>query len=104
MNANISAGISHAVYFKLKIPPVSEAGTSFFNAAKELASIPGVKDLKILKQISAQNNFDFGISMQFDTADEYNAYNDNPQHVAFVNDFWMKYVEDFMEIDSTEII
>ena len=104
MNANISAGIAHAVYFKLKISPTSTEAAAFFQAAKELAAIEGVRDLKILKQISAQNNFDFGISMHFDSTQDYNAYNDNLQHLAFVNDYWMKYVEDFIEIDSTQII
>ena len=104
MNANLSSGIEHTVFFKLKTASGSEAEAAFFDAAKQLALIPGVKNFKVLKQISAKNNFDYGLSMHFDSTEEYYNYNSHPQHVAFIQEYWMKNVEDFLEIDHTEIV
>lgn len=46
-----------------------------------------------------KNNFDYGFSMEFDSVDAYEAYNQHPDHVAFVETFWKKDVADFLEVD-----
>ena len=45
------------------------------------------------------NNFEYGISMEFDTKEAYEAYNQHPDHTDFVKTFWMRDVADFLEID-----
>ena len=91
--------IRHTVVFKLKTKKDSSEEHDFFEAVKKLAAIPGVRHFECLKQISPKNNFDFGLSMEFDTAELYEQYNSHPDHVHFVQTYWVKSVEDFLEID-----
>lgn len=37
--------------------------------------------------------------MEFEDAGAYEAYNDHPLHVKFVNERWVTEVENFLEID-----
>ena len=53
--------------------------------------------------MSPKNDFAFGFSMEFSDQDAYEAYNEHPDHVAFVRDRWTAEVEDFMEIDYTAL-
>ena len=91
--------IRHSVIFKFKdgISPSDEI--AFFNAAKELAQIPGVQHFEILKQTSKKNLYSYGISMEFATQTLYDQYNDHPDHVLFIQNHWVKNVADFLEID-----
>jgi heme-degrading monooxygenase HmoA len=91
--------IRHSVIFKLKHPKGSSEERDFFNAAKKLAAIPGVEKFECLKQVSKKNKFEFGISMEFASQQLYHQYSNHPEHTAFVQQRWMKEVEDFMEID-----
>jgi len=91
--------IRHTVVFKLKYPGNSPEEKDFLNAAKKLANIPGVQNFESLKQISKKNKFDFGLSMEFASQKLYDDYSNHPDHVQFVQKFWLKYVEDFLEID-----
>lgn len=91
--------ICHSVVFKLKYAKNSKEETKFLDAAKELSSIPGVINFKCLRQISKKNNFDYGIFMEFNTMDDYGAYNNHPDHISFVQTYWAEYVVDFLELD-----
>lgn len=91
--------IRHTVVFKLKAQKGSSEEHDFFEAVKKLASISGVQNFECLKQISAKNNFDFGLSMEFATAELYDQYSGHPDHVHFVQTYWVKDVADFLEID-----
>jgi heme-degrading monooxygenase HmoA len=91
--------IRHTVVLKLKHPKDSEAEKHFLAAALKLSSIPGVQKFECLRQTSKKNNFDYGLSMEFDGLSEYEGYNKHPDHEAFLKDFWFKDVEVFMEID-----
>ena len=88
--------IRHSVIFKLK-GSVDEQ--DFFKAARRLANIPGVEKFECMRQVSKKNKFEFGISMEFANQQLYDQYNTHPDHVAFVQQRWIKEVEDFMEID-----
>lgn len=99
MASHTKHGIRHTVVFKLKHPIGSAEEMKFLNAAKELKSLPGVEQFECLKQISSNNDFTYGISMEFADAASYQAYSDHPEHVRFVEELWMKEVESFMEID-----
>jgi hypothetical protein len=91
--------IRHTVVFKLKHPIGSQAELEFLQKAQKLAAIPTVKKFECLRQVSKKNNYDFGFSMEFASVQDYQVYNDHPDHVHFVQTHWIPEVSDFMEID-----
>ncbi len=91
--------IRHSVIFKLKVPKNSTEEKEFLAAAKKLAAIPGVQNFESLKQTSKKNKFDYGLSMEFASQQLYDTYSSHPDHVQFIQQYWLKYVEDFLEID-----
>ena len=91
--------IRHTVVFRLKHAPGSDAERDFLRAASELTKINGVQKFECLRQISAKNNFTFGLSMEFADDTAYAHYNDHPDHTAFVQGRWIPEVAEFMEID-----
>ena len=91
--------IRHSVIFKLKHPKGSVEEQTFLDAARKLVNIAGVQKFECLKQVSPKNNFDFGLSMEFDNHQIYDQYSNHPDHVHFVQERWLKEVEDFLEID-----
>lgn len=99
MSQTTSTRIRHTVVFKLKHPAGSVEEKNFITAIKKLSEIPGVENFEFMKQISEKNNFDYGVSMEFINRQAYDNYNNHPDHVAFVQNIWLKEVEDFMEID-----
>ena len=91
--------IRHTVVFKLKHPKGSPEEKEFLKEGSKLALIPGVNNFESLRQISPKNEFDYGFSMEFDSQEAYEGYNNHPDHIAFVQTYWMRDVTDFMEID-----
>lgn len=91
--------IRHTVVFKLRHAAGSAAELDFLRAAQKLADIPVVKNFECLRQVSQKNIFDYGLSMEFDSPQDYHAYNTHPDHVTFVQTRWIPEVTDFMEID-----
>jgi hypothetical protein len=89
----------HTVVFKLKFPKKSPEEVEFLNAAASLSDIPGVCNLEIFREIGKKNDFDYCLSMEFDTNKEYEAYNQHPDHIKFVETYWVNYVEKFLELD-----
>ena len=97
--AAVSAPIQPTVVFRLRHPSGSSAETAFLEAARVLATIPGVEDFQQLRQVSPKSDFTFFFSMRFADADAYRGYNEHPVHVAFVRDRWDAEVSDFQELD-----
>ena len=92
--------IRHTVVFKLKHAAGSEAELDFLRSAQKLATdIPVVKKFEALRQTSKKNNYDFGLSMEFASEEDYQTYNEHPLHVQFVETRWIPEVTDFIEID-----
>ena len=91
--------IRHTVVLKLKHAKGSPEEASFLNAAQGLAKIPGVQNFERLRQISPKCDYDYGFSMEFADQAAYSAYNDHPEHVAFVQGQWIPNVAAFQEID-----
>lgn len=91
--------IRHTVVFKLKHPPGSPAERDFLQAIQKLAAIPTVRNFECLRQVSRKNPYTFGASMEFDSPEGYQTYNNHPDHVGFVQGRWIPEVSDFMEID-----
>ncbi len=96
--------IIHSVIFSLKHEKGSAEELRFLEDGRSaLSTIPTVQDFKIFKQISPKNTYDFGFSMVFESEAHYEAYNVHPQHVDFVENRWKKEVEQFLEIDYSEV-
>jgi hypothetical protein len=91
--------IRHTVVFNLKHPQNSSQEKAFLDAALRLASISSVRNFERLKQISPKNNFTFGLSMEFENKEGYDFYNNHPDHVEFVQKWWIPEVLSFLEID-----
>ena len=91
--------IRHTVVFKLKHPAGSQLELDFLRSAQKLSEISTVRKFECLRQISEKNDFDYGLSMEFDSAADYETYNSHPSHVEFVQSRWIPEVIDFMEID-----
>lgn len=96
--------IRHTVVFTLKDQKTPLEAPDFFAAALKLAAIPGVQNFECLRQVSKKNKFDFGLSMEFASAALYETYNNHPDHVQFVQQYWLNEVDDFLEIDYEPLI
>jgi len=96
--------IRHTVAFKLIHPRNSHEEKVFLGAIVKLAAIPGVQNLKLMKQTSKKNNFNYGLSMEFENAVAYEDYNRHPDHVAFVKTRWLPEVIDFLELDYEKLV
>jgi Stress responsive A/B Barrel Domain len=92
--------IRHTVVFRLRHAAGSPAEEDFLSTARtQLAAIPGVERFEVLRQIGAQSEFRFSLSMEFADAEAYRGYNDHPVHGAFVRERWIPEVEEFLELD-----
>jgi hypothetical protein len=91
--------IRHTVVLTPRHEAGSPAEADFLAAAARLQSIEGVEEFEILRETSPKNGYRYGISMEFAGADAYEAYNEHPDHIRFVNERWIPEVADFLEID-----
>jgi len=91
--------IRHTVVFKLKYPKGSSEEIEFFEAASRLSSISGVINFESLRQLSKKNEFDYCLSMEFETSKAYEEYNQNAYHIKFIQTYWTRYIEFFLELD-----
>lgn len=92
--------IQHTVVFSL----VHEAGSAeeadFLATGREtLTSIPGVDQFTVNRQVSAKSPLAFQFSMAFADQAAYDAYNEHPAHVGFVEGRWIPEVAEFQEFD-----
>lgn len=96
--------IKHMVIFSLIHQKDSSEAIRFLTDGQALlASIPVVKNFQVFKQISQKNDFDFGFSMVFDNAQDYDTYSNHPVHRDFVTERWKREVARFLEIDCQPI-
>lgn len=91
--------IRHSVSFRLKHPSGSPEEKAFLDATLTLITIPGVQHFERFRQTSKKNGFTFGLSMEFADQKIYEAYNHHPIHTGFIQQYWIPYVEDFLETD-----
>lgn len=92
--------IRHTVAFTLKHPAGSPQERAFLaDGTRILTAIPSVQNFECLRQVSPKNGYQFGFSMEFRDQAGYQAYNEHPDHVAFVEDRWKPEVREFLEID-----
>lgn len=95
--------IRHTVAFTLKHAAGSAEEGAFLRDAKILAAIPSVEKFEQLRQVSTKNDYAFGFSMEFADQAAYSAYDQHPDHVAFVRDRWVPEVAKFLEIDYVPV-
>lgn len=91
--------IRHSVILNLKEDISLEEIQAFFDAVETLRAIPDVQKFEVLKQTSIKNKYEYGISMEFDNQLQYDNYSDHAVHQAFIQNFWINFVVDFLEID-----
>lgn len=91
--------IRHTVVFSLKHEAGSVEEQAFLDAALVLATIPGVEKFERLRQVSPKADYAYGFSIEFAEDAAYAAYNDHPDHVAFVRDRWVPEIAKFQETD-----
>lgn len=92
--------IQHMVIFNLPYPKGSTKAKDFLlDGTRILTGISVVQNFQAFKQVSIKNNYQYGFSMVFANQEDYNTYNNHPDHVSFVQDRWMKEVTEFLEID-----
>ena len=95
--------IRHTVVFRLNHAAGSQAELDFLQSVRLLAAIPTVKQFECFRQISKNNNYAFGLSMDFASPWDYQIYNDHPDHAHFVQTRWIPEVVNFLEIDFEPI-
>jgi hypothetical protein len=95
--------IRHSVVFTLTHPEGSAEETDFLDAIARLEAIPGVEAFELMREVSPKNDYRFAVTMEFADPAAYNAYNEHPEHVAFVETRWDQEVTDFLEIDTAAI-
>lgn len=102
MENKSNTNIHHSAYFVFNDSLSSDDTELFFTEIKKLAAIPGVIGFKVVNEISPKNSYNYGVTMEFENQEAYQAYNSHPMHVDFVQNYWLKMVKDFMEIDCQE--
>jgi hypothetical protein len=95
--------IRHTVVFRLIHERGSQEEKEFLTLAQKLQEISTVRNFECLRQVSTKNQFNFGLSMEFENQDGYDFYNIHPCHEAFVKDYWVPEVKEFMEIDYVRL-
>lgn len=91
--------IRHTVAFRLKPGTSAAEQKQFFDELQKLSAIRGVQNFSMQNQVGKKNNFKHGVVMDFSDQAVYDDYNNHPTHVAFLENYWKKYVEDFVELD-----
>ena len=96
--------IQHMVIFDLSHEKGSALAQQFLKDGQQiLTKIPGVQNFQVFNQVSLKNDFTYGFSMVFAGQVAYAAYNNHPDHLAFVENRWKKEVTRFSEIDFKTI-
>jgi len=92
--------IQHMVIFNLPYPEGSEEARQFLeDGTRILTAIPVVQHFQAFLQVSEKNDYQYGFSMVFANQDDYDTYNNHPDHLAFVQERWNREVTGFLEID-----
>jgi hypothetical protein len=95
--------IRHSVVFTLTHAEGSAEEADFLDAIARLEAIPGVEAFELMREVSPKNDYRYGLTMEFADPSAYTAYNEHPDHVAFVADRWDGEVTSFLEIDTTAL-
>ncbi|HYO39212.1 MAG TPA: Dabb family protein [Nocardioidaceae bacterium] len=103
MTALRGSRIRHLVVFTLRHEEGSPDAETFLAALRSLATIDGVEGFEVTRQVGLKNGYQLAVTMEFASRAAYDAYNDHPDHLAFLSDRWDADVTDFLEIDLAEL-
>jgi len=99
----MKAAIRHMVVFNLTHLKDSAEEKNFLeDSVKVLGSIPYAANFMLCREVSPKNGFDYGFSFDFMSKEDYEKYNNDPSHVEYVKERWLKEVTEFMEIDLAQ--
>jgi len=88
--------IQHTVAFRLGRDADAD---EFWRRVRELSRIESARQFEVLRQVGSKTEFTHALSMHFASQVDYDAYNEHPDHVAFVADAWLPNVAEFIELD-----
>src|SRR3954447_4177238 len=92
--------IRHSVVFTPAHTAGSAEEAGLLGAIKALATIPGIEAFELMREVSPKNDYRYALTMEFGDESAYAAYNEHPEHVAFVDQRWAADVAAFLEIDT----
>ena len=93
--------IHHTVAFSLKWDKGSQQEKDFLEKSYDiLILVPNVENFAIRKQISKKNDFDYELTMDFESEEKYEEYNNHPDHQGYVKNIWLKQTKNFLEKDT----
>jgi hypothetical protein len=93
------ASIHHMVIFSLKHVVGSEPAEAFMRDVEhQLTQIPVVKQFRAFR-LKPNNPLDYGISMVFDSPEDYHKYITHPLHDDFEENRWRQEATNAMTID-----
>src|SRR3954452_1943366 len=95
--------IRHSVVFTPAHAEGSAEEAELFGAMRALAAIPGVEAFELMREVSPKNDYRYALTMEFQDEPAYQAYNEHPEHVAFVGQRWEAEIADFLEIDTVAL-
>jgi hypothetical protein len=94
--------ITHSVFFILKHAESSIEEAAFLKKAMQLRSISTVRNFQCARQTSLKNKYKLALIMQFEDQTGYDFYSEHPDHKNFVENVWLREVDEFLELDYEE--
>lgn len=96
--------LMHVVLVWLKQPGHAEHRRQIVEASRQLAAIPGVRELRVGPVVSSEravveDSYDVALSMRFDDAEALQAYLQHPLHVETVKTRFMPIMQRYQVID-----
>jgi hypothetical protein len=95
--------VRHSVVFTPTHAEGSAEEADLLAAMRRLAAIPGVEAFELMREVSPKNDYRYGLTMEFVDDSAYQAYNEHPEHVEFVDRRWDSEVAEFLEIDTVAL-
>jgi hypothetical protein len=95
--------IRHSVVFTPTHAAGSAEEADLLAAIGRLAAIPGVEAFELMREVSPKNDYRYALTMEFANGPAYQAYNEHPDHVAFVEQRWDGEIAAFLEIDTVAL-
>ncbi len=103
MTMLVNGRIRHSVVFTPTHAAGSPEEADLLAAIRTLAGIPGVEAFELMREVSPKNDYRYMLTMEFQDASAYQAYNEHPEHTAFVEQRWDAEVAAFLEIDTAAL-
>lgn len=90
--------IRHIVLFRWNEDASTEDRDKTVTAFRELAGVVPGRDLQVGSDIAGRGTFDWGLSCDFESKDEAQAYTVHPAHQAAISTYIKPYVQSTMEV------